>query len=115
MGTKQQFKMYLPDDLVEKFKDAAERLGKNSGQEVAAEILSIYFPVWLSVNESLSRAVEFQINLVAGELAAKSKKGAPLSSSADGASAAPAVKSRKGIPSAEITLQPSAAKKKKAQ
>lgn len=60
MGTKVQFKMYLDDDLVERLKKAADKCGKNSGQEVVEEILAVYLPVWTSVNESMRRAVDFQ-------------------------------------------------------
>lgn len=67
--------MYISDEMFEKLKNAAEKLGKNSGQEVAEEIISIYFPVWLNVNESMNRAIQYQTNVVAEELLSKNKKG----------------------------------------
>lgn len=74
MGTKKQFKMYLEEDLFDRLKGAADKLGKSSGQEVAEEILSIYFPVWLNINDSMNRAVQYQTNVVAEELTSRNKK-----------------------------------------
>ena len=61
MGTKPQFKMYLDEELVEKLRQAATRFSRGSGQEIAEEILTIYLPVWVAVNDSMRRAVEYQI------------------------------------------------------
>lgn len=68
MGTKTQFKMYLDDDLVARLRQAADRIGKASGQEVAEEIIKLYLPVWTVVNEYTQRAIGFQTNIVTEEL-----------------------------------------------
>lgn len=73
MGTKRQFKMYLSDDLLERLENAAEKIGKRSGQEVAEEILTIYLPVWTNVNDSMNRAVTYQINKVSEEIITSKK------------------------------------------
>jgi hypothetical protein len=78
MGTKKQFKMYLEEDLFERLKQAAEKIGKSSGQEVAEEIICTYFPVWLNVNDSMNRAVQYQINKVSEEIVSQRKKGSTV-------------------------------------
>jgi hypothetical protein len=60
MSPKVQFKMQLEDDRVERLKIVAKRFGRDTAQEVAEEILSTYFPVWLAVAEATGRAVDFQ-------------------------------------------------------
>lgn len=74
MGTKKQFKMYLSDDLLERLEKAAEKIGKRSGQEVVEEILTIYLPVWTNVNDSMNRAVKYQINKVSEEIVSSEKE-----------------------------------------
>jgi hypothetical protein len=61
MPTKRQFKMQLEDDMIGRLKSAAARLGRDTAQEVAEEILSVYFPVWLAVGESARRAIDYQV------------------------------------------------------
>jgi hypothetical protein len=60
MSPKRQFKMQLDEDQIERLKAAADRLGRDTAQEVAEEILTIYYPVWLAVAESASRAIDYQ-------------------------------------------------------
>jgi hypothetical protein len=77
MGTKRQFKMYLDDDLVERLRRAAEKIGKDSGQEVAEEVLAIYLPVWASVNDATRRAIDYQTKIIGEETRVKSERKAP--------------------------------------
>lgn len=67
MGTKRQFKMYLDDELVERLKSLANKLGKGSGQEIAEEIIAVYLPVWASVSDSMRRALDFQTKKIADQ------------------------------------------------
>jgi predicted DNA-binding protein len=60
MPAKSQFKFQIEEDLRERLNNAANRLGRDTAQEVVEEILTIYFPVWLAVADSTRRAVEYQ-------------------------------------------------------
>lgn len=60
MSPKRQFKMQLEDDHIERLKVVAKRFGRDTAQEVAEEILTAYFPVWLAVAEATGRAVDYQ-------------------------------------------------------
>lgn len=60
MPAKRQFKMQLEDDMIDRLKSASKRFGRDTAQEVAEEILVLYYPVWLAVSESARRAVEYQ-------------------------------------------------------
>lgn len=79
MSTKRQFKMYLDEDLVERLKQAATRFSRDSGQDIVEEIVSIYLPTWIAVNDSMRRAVEYQTKLISpkGERKANAKNGVP--------------------------------------
>lgn len=59
MSTK-QFKMYLDEDLISRLDKFAEKNGRRSAQQVAEEILTIYLPVWIAVNDAMSRATNYQ-------------------------------------------------------
>jgi len=80
MSTKGQFKMYLDEDMIERLKQAATRFSRDSGQDVVEEIISIYLPTWVAVNESMRRAIEFQNNKLAkeSERLANASKGIPV-------------------------------------
>jgi hypothetical protein len=73
MGTKKQFKMYLDDELVERLRQVAERLGKGSGQEVAEEVISTYLQLWIAVTESTRRAIDFQTRQIFEETTRNSR------------------------------------------
>lgn len=61
MSTKRQFKMYLDEDVFERLRAAAEKYDRDSGQTVVAELIAVYLPTWTAVNESMRRAVDFQL------------------------------------------------------
>lgn len=69
MSTKKQFKLSLEDDVVARIEAAANKSGKRSGQEVVEELINIYLPVWVSVNDSMQRAINYQKNKIAEEMA----------------------------------------------
>ncbi len=71
---KVQLKLSLPDDVVERLEAVAVKAGKNSKQEVVEELITFYLPVWITVNESMNRAVEYQIRTVSEEIAAKNRE-----------------------------------------
>lgn len=61
MSTKnEQFKLYLSPEFIEELHRLAEKYGKESGQQVAKEVLTRYVPVWSSVNNSIDIAVQKQ-------------------------------------------------------
>lgn len=64
MSPKRQFKMQLDEDHIERLKTAATRLGRDTAQEVAEEILTVYYPVWLAVAESARRAIDYQTSRI---------------------------------------------------
>lgn len=64
MSTKAQFKMYLDEDLIERLRHVAKKSGKDSGQEVAEEVLKVYLPVWSTVQQETTRALEYQTKLI---------------------------------------------------
>ncbi len=79
MGTSEkiQFKMMLPNELVERLDLLAKKSGKRSGQEVVMELIDVYLPVWINVNDSMNRAVQYQTKIVAEKTVNKNKKGRP--------------------------------------
>ncbi len=62
-----QFKMYLPKELDERLKTLAKKFGKKSGQDVVLELINVYLPVWVSVNDSTDRAISRQLKIVTDE------------------------------------------------
>lgn len=69
MGTKKQFKLYLEEEIVDRLETVASRSGKRSGQEVVEELIDVYLPVWVSINDSMQRAINYQKNMIAEEMA----------------------------------------------
>lgn len=63
MGTKEQFKMYLQPEQVERLEELAAKYGRRSGQQIAEEILSVYIPVWVANQDAIRRAMAYQSGL----------------------------------------------------
>lgn len=59
VGTK-QFKMILDEDFVDRLKTLANRMGRDSAQHLAEEVLTIYLPVWTAVADATNRAIAYQ-------------------------------------------------------
>lgn len=57
---KNQFKMYLDQDWIDRLTDAGAKYGRGSPQSVVEELINIYFPVWASVNTAMQKAVDQQ-------------------------------------------------------
>ena len=64
VGTK-QFKMLLEEEFVERLKSLAQKTGRDSAQHLAEEILTIYLPVYVAVNEATRRAIDVQTTVIA--------------------------------------------------
>jgi hypothetical protein len=60
MSTKEQFKMYLDPEMIERLDRLAEKNGRRSSQQVAEEIIAIYLPVWTAVTDAANRAISYQ-------------------------------------------------------
>jgi hypothetical protein len=54
-------KLTLPVEQLERLDALAKRFGRQSRQAVVYELIKIFLPVWVSVNDSLERAVPVQI------------------------------------------------------
>lgn len=59
VGTK-QFKMILDEEFVDRLKTLANRMGRDSAQHLAEEVLTIYLPVWTAVADATNRAIAYQ-------------------------------------------------------
>lgn len=58
MSTKEQFKMYLPQDVIDDLDRVALSHGKRSSQEVVMELITFYLPVWKAVHKHTNQAVQ---------------------------------------------------------
>lgn len=77
MGTDEstiQHKITMPKELDERLKVLASRYGKKSGQAVVMELIDIYLPVWIGINDSMNRATQHQLGIIEEEFIKNNKK-----------------------------------------
>lgn len=66
MPKKEQLNLRLDNDLIARLQKAAEQFGRRSGNEVAAEIISLYLPFWEEIESGKQNILEKQRASLAG-------------------------------------------------
>ena len=64
---KEQFKLWLEDGVRERLEDAADRFGRGTPQRVVEELITLYLPLWMTVNTAVGRAIQQQAQQIVVE------------------------------------------------
>ncbi|HEY7544431.1 MAG TPA: hypothetical protein VID27_06095 [Blastocatellia bacterium] len=59
-GETTQYKVRISEELVARFEELAEKYGRRSGNQVAAEILEIYTPLWEQAEAARMAVIDSQ-------------------------------------------------------
>lgn len=58
--TTDQYKIRLSTEMIQKLRDAAARFGVSSGNQIASEVIEIYFDFWIASKEAQHAMIEKQ-------------------------------------------------------
>ena len=79
VAEKKQFKLWLEEDSIERLTIAGKRFGRSSAQEVVEELIAVYLPTWMAVNDSMRRSIDYQMKLISNsEQVANVRQGIPV-------------------------------------